>query len=351
MRKGRAPVLRLHLAVALLAGAALALVAASGAALVFRPEMDEAAFGGPVRVEPGAARAPLAALVDAGLAPHPGLAPTTLMVPADSHRPARLRLERASGEAVEVLLDPFRARVLASRWLERAPSYALHTLHTELYLGARGRLVVAALGLLLIGQAATGLFLWWPFTRRLSRGFTVRAGRPWRVVGYDLHKTIGIVSLVLNVPLAATGVLLALAAGGRPEAAAPPPVERRVAMTLDEAVRRAEAAAPGGAIVSLRFRPDAVEVRRRDGGVVRVDRAGGAVTVLRDAQRTGDRLWALVRPLHVGRFGGWAGRLLYALVGLTPAALALTGVGIWLTRPPQTGHPSRRQPMSQNIHS
>ena len=57
MRKGRATVLRLHLAVALLAGAGLLLVSVSGAALVFRPELDDAVFGGPVRVPPGRRRA------------------------------------------------------------------------------------------------------------------------------------------------------------------------------------------------------------------------------------------------------------------------------------------------------
>ena len=48
MRKGRATVLRLHLAIALLAGAALLLVSASGAVLIFRPELDDAVFGGTV---------------------------------------------------------------------------------------------------------------------------------------------------------------------------------------------------------------------------------------------------------------------------------------------------------------
>ena len=50
MRKGRAAVLRLHLSVALLAGAGLLLVSVSGAALVFRSELGDAVFGGPVRV-------------------------------------------------------------------------------------------------------------------------------------------------------------------------------------------------------------------------------------------------------------------------------------------------------------
>ena len=297
MRKGRAAVLRLHLGVALLTGAGLLLVSVSGAALVFRPELDDAVFGGAPRVAPSRGRAPLPALVAAGQAAHPGLTPVGLTLPEGEGHPARLRLERAGGEIVEVLLDPGSARVLASRWIERSPLHALRALHTELYLGGRGRLVVSALGLLLVLQGATGLFLWWPFTRRLSRGFTVRRGRRWRVLGFDVHKVIGIASLAFHVPVASTGALLALSAG------APP--------------------AP----------PGAVEIRERDGSVARLDRATGAVTIVRDPRRPSARLWMLAAALHEGRFGGLASRWLYVAGGLTSIALAITGLGIWLTRP------------------
>jgi uncharacterized iron-regulated membrane protein len=224
--------------------------------------------------------------------------------------------------------------VLGSRWLERSPLHALHALHTELYLGARGRLVVAALGLLLVLQAATGLFLWWPFTRRLPRGFTIRRGRRWRVVGYDLHKVVGIVSLAFNVPVALTGALLALSAGAEPaRPGAPWRADDRRALTLDEIAWRAEAILPGSRVASLRIVPDGVEVRQRDGSVARVDRQSGATTIVNDARRRGDRLWALMAPLHEGRLAGLPSRWLYVAGGLTPAALALTGFGIWLTRP------------------
>jgi uncharacterized iron-regulated membrane protein len=290
MRKGRATVLRLHLGVALLAGAGLLLVSVSGAVLVFRPELDDAVFGGPVRVPPGGGRASLPALLDAGGAAHPGLTPVRLTLPSGDGRPARLRLERPGGEIVEVLLDPGSARVLGSRWVERSPLHALRALHTELYLGGPGRVLVGALGGLLVVQGATGLFLWWPFTRRLSRGFTVRRGRRWRVMGYDLHKVIGIASLAFHVPVALTGAALALSAG----------------------------AVPAGAVL----------VRERDGSVARLDRASGAVIVGRSAE-----WWALAAALHEGRFGGLASRWLYVAAGLTPVALALTGLGIWLARP------------------
>src|SRR5687768_12809537 len=106
MRKGRAAVLWLHLGIALLAGAGLLLVSVSGALLVFRPELDDAVFGGALRVTPDGGRAPLRSLLAAGQAAHPGLAPVRLTLPEREGHAARLRLERPGGEIVEVWIDP-----------------------------------------------------------------------------------------------------------------------------------------------------------------------------------------------------------------------------------------------------
>jgi uncharacterized iron-regulated membrane protein len=344
MRKGRATVLWLHLAVALLAGAALLLVSVSGAVLIFRPELEVAVFGGPVRVEPGPGWAPLQVLLEAGQARHPELFARALVLPEAAGHPARLLLVGPAGDPVDVLVDPSSARVLGSRWLDRSPLHALHTLHTELYLGARGRLVVAGLGLLLVLQGGTGLFLWWPFTRRLPRGFTIRRGRRWRVVGYDLHKVVGIVSLAFNVPVAFTGALLAFSPGAGPaRSSAARPADGPSALTLDEMAQRARAISAGSPVASLRIHSGGVEIWHRNGSVARVDGRSGAATLVSDPRRRGDRLWALMAPIHEGRYGGLASRWLYVAGGLTPAALALTGLIIWLTRPrarPSASSPS-----------
>lgn len=360
-------VLRLHRATALVAGGLLLLVGASGAVLVFRSELEDALSSGALRAAPGDGRAPLQTLLDAAQQQHRALAPRALTLAGDDDRPARVTLESPSREEVEVLLDPSSARVLGSRWQERSPLHALRMLHAELYLGRRGRLVVGGLGLLLALQGATGLYLWWPFTRRLGRGFAIRWRRPWPVVGYDLHKTVGIASLAFNLPIALSGALLGFSAAASllPGPADGPPLGGGRPLALDDIALSAEAALPGGRIVSLHLgarEHGTVVVRKRlpgdpdprGGSAVRLDAHTGAALAVTDAHRgpLGHRLWALVAPLHFGSFGGAGSRLLYAVGGLTSSVLVLTGLVIWLTRPAfYTGHPSRRQPMSQNIHS
>ena len=80
-------------------------------------------------------------------------------------------------------------------------------------------------------------------------------------------------------------------------------------------------------------------MRARDGSVARLDRHSGAVTIVRDPRQNGARFWALAEALHEGRFGGLPSRWLYVAGGLTPVALALTGLGIWLGRPPVRSSP------------
>jgi uncharacterized iron-regulated membrane protein len=341
----RALVLRLHLVTALVTGGALLLVGLSGAVLVFRAELEEAMYAR-ARVSTGSARLPLQALLEGARVHHPGFTPAGLTLPEVPGRPVRVDMVTPAGDAVVVLVDPSTGRVIHSRWRERSPLHALRTLHAELYMGARGRVVVAGLGLALLAQGITGLYLWWPFVRRPGRGFAVRWGRSWPAVSFDLHKVLGIASSAFNLPIALTGAALGFAALAPPSSVAGGPEARATAdppLPLDALVRRAEAALPGGSTVSVHLGAGAVIVRRRLPGdldargasLVALEASTGRVLEVRDARREGPgwRLWALAAPLHYGDFAGRASKLLYAAGGLASAALVITGFGIWLTRP------------------
>src|SRR5262245_26408172 len=344
--RSRPLLLRLHVLVGMFLAAGLLLLGLSGAILLFRSELERA-LEHPA-VEPSAERAPLQALVAAARLRHPDATPTVLVLPEHEGRPARVQLRLPHDEDVDVLLDPATGAVLASRWHERSALHALRLLHTQLYLGPRGTVLVGLLGLGLLLQAATGLYLWWPFTRRPGRGVTIRWTRPWPVLTYDLHKSLGVLSLAFNVPLALTGALLAwsLLTGSHDPVQVPaaPPAARPSPITLDEVARAADAALPGGRIRALELSGAAgglVTVRKRLPGdfdprgahLVTVALDSGAATAGHRRNGMAGELWALLGPLHSGEFAGLGSKLVYLVGGLTSSFLVLSGLLAWLTRP------------------
>src|SRR5262249_55686705 len=159
----------------------------------------------------GAPSLSLDALLGAARRRHPGFLVTGLFLPED-RAPARVGMLDATGGELEVLVDSRSGRVMGSRWAERSPLHALRLLHTELYSGTRGRVIVGCLGVWLVLQAVTGLYLWSPLMKRPWWGLTVRWARPWPVMGADLHKALGAAALVFHLPIAATGALLGIGA-------------------------------------------------------------------------------------------------------------------------------------------
>ncbi len=348
--KRRPALLRLHLLLGFTLAAALCIESLSGAVLIFRGEIGNAVDPAPARPGPGTSRAPLQALLDAARLQHPGARPNNLVLPEREEQAARVGMTDADGEAIEVFVDPRTAGVLASRWQERSPLHALWLLHSELYMGPRGSVGVALIGAGLLAQSATGLYLWWPFVRRPAHRFTIRWPRPWPVVSYDVHKAVGALSLAFNVPIALTGLLLALALGAAQDdqrgSGAAGPRSSSSPLPLDDIARAADAALPGGRITSLRFMlraEGAIEVRKRmpgdidprGGSAALVDSRSGALIAVHDARRSppAARLWSLVAPLHFGDFGGIASKLVYAAGALASPVLVVTGLLIWFGRP------------------
>jgi uncharacterized iron-regulated membrane protein len=351
--RARALALGLHLVVGLALAAGFLLLFVSGGLLALREELE--ALREPVpAIAPAATRASLAAVAGVAQGRHPLARPVEIELPRHVAQPARVGLLAPTGDRIEVLVDPYRATVIASRWPATSPLTAIRMLHAELYMGAWGRLTVGLIGVALIGQAVTGLVLWWPQRRRPALGLAVRWGRPWRLLTVDAHRALGVVSLAFTVPVAVSGTMLGLAAAaGTGQAREPSDRQSAVialrhalgAGSLDAAARAAEAALPGGRVAVLSAdpaRPDRVVVRLRLPG--QVDPRGHGVVVVdvrrleavevrpADPAGVGSRFWALVTLLHYGDFAGLASRLCYAAGALASVLLAATGIAIWLGR-------------------
>lgn len=381
------PVVRaIHLVLGLVAGLLLSVVTVSGAAVVFRPELDRL-YASPAT---GSARsADLDSTAAALRERWPGVRVQRLLTPvaggdADEWwlRDGKGTPEPGDDESWKAYTDPATGEPLGDtrgRLLPRALAW-LALFHHNLWLGQVGGILVGTSGLCLLGFVATGLWLWWPGLSRLGSALRLRLATGGYVRNLDLHNWVGVLGTPLLIVVALTGSMfefrwmraavhyglgggeidrpLALRprppqpaqAEGRPGERRPPAEggeERRRGPSLGftRAIAAAEAAAPGTALAVMPPRQG-----RGDGPwTVYLDYPGNVgsfsgvlVQVAPDATpalvldpRTmspggwvNGQLWGL----HTGTWGGAWSKALYLAAGLLPPVLLVTGLAMWLHR-------------------
>lgn len=223
--------------------------------------------------------------------------------------------------------------------------------------------IVGFVGITLFVILFTGVYLWWPELRRWTVGFKARLRRGRYIRNYDYHKVVGIAVLPILALITLTGVSMAFheTAGNVWYAATfteppseypeePPAVEQPAEprLSLDEVAARA--AAETGA-TPTRIRPPKDETGTAqvalsttydpqsgydgaDGNVnVWMDPYTGEVALERDPRDMplGAKIFEVwLLPLHASSFGGTLAQVLWALVGLAPLVLAITGLTMWL---------------------
>lgn len=353
-----------HLYLGLVTGLVLSVVGVTGTVLVFHDEIDALLAPELHRVEaaPGAQTAPLDRVVAAAGSYEPGHTPSYVRLPRHPGESAEIWTDGEAGPAVFV--DPYTAEALGST--TGSLTDWLFELHVELFAGEVGHWVVGSSAVALILMLLSGLVLWWPKAYRWARALFDLPRGSWRRINYRLHEMSGAWSTVGLLVLAVTGASLvfhdafsaALHAVTASEAPPPPPTSVVPAVgsagAVDAAVgsdaplavglSNARAALPDGrpTWIYLPTAPDApLSVRMRRPGewhpngrsYVYVDRYSGQVLRAHDAleSQLGTRIYDVLYPLHIGRFGLWS-KILYALLGLAPLLLSIGGTIIWLDR-------------------
>jgi uncharacterized iron-regulated membrane protein len=276
----------------------------------------------------------------------------------------------AGGGGLEVFVDPYRNAVLGTRAEGVGVVGVLFRLHTRLMAGTAGGLAVGILGLVLLGLCVTGLVVWWPRVlrwRRFLDAILVRWSTSGRRTNYDLHRAGGAWTLLYLAVLGLTGAglifygtageLLNAATGSRPMPGPPessPPAATETGQvapgTLDEAWGRARRALPEATFtyVTLPRKPeDPLAFRARMPGELHpngrshvwFDAWSGRRIRVDDASQAdvGPRLLHALYPVHIGTFslgplGIPAIRAMWALLGLAPAMLMVTGFLVWWWR-------------------
>lgn len=365
--------LRLHRWVGLTLGVLLALVAATGAAMIvykpidrqLHPELFVASASGPTALD--AARATLRQAFGAQ-------ARLTLRPPREASDTLWAYVD---GDFHGVAyLEPSTGRLLGQREEHQGAANLLFALHSELLLGETGRSLLAVVALAYLALLASGLVLWWPAHWR--QALAVKWGaRPVRLV-FDLHRVGGALLGLLILGSVASGVWMAwkplpawvnrLAA----QPAAPAPIAAPVGgkpASLDamaEAARRAFPGAPIGYVVVPPPGREAVRIRLKlandphPNGLTSVwfhpTRGDVLATQLWNDLPPGTRQTTWIYPLHSGQLGGNWHLALNALLGASLAAMAGSGVWLWWRRRPRRvrraapGSPSSSRELVQGPH-
>ncbi len=355
---------RVHQWTGVFLAAYVLVISLTGASLVFRaeiedvttnPQLDPASLAGPPADLLTVAERLRAAYSDREVA--------SIVNPHPEHRTIRAYLSK-QGRYFSIDVHPVTGAVLGEVATRASALRWLQDLHFDLLAGRTGRLVNGAAAMLVLLLAGTGLVLWWPGVRTWTLALGVDFRRNWKGVTWELHRATGFWTSALLVMWALTGVYFAWPEQFRAVVNAVSPVSRAKIKPVDPdqaaaipppplsaLVQRAIAGTPGGQLLSISFANGPrshfrVYVARElpmsyDTADVHYfhPRTGESMGVWRPGLNpsAGDLVMSWIVPLHFGTFGGkgvtgWLVKGLWTLLGLTPGALAVTGLLIYWNR-------------------
>ncbi len=344
----------------------LLMLCVTGLPLIFHDEIEAATgtdWEAPLAGAPSAqGGVPLDRIVATALSQQPGDVPLFMGFSQDS-----ALLTVTTGPAADVPGD-----AMTLLYFDRATGRALGPvedggvmdvllqLHTDLFLGLPGMLLLGVMGLLFVVALISGVVLYAPFMRRLRFG-TLRRQRAARVRRLDEHNVLGILTLAWALVIGVTGAINAfadpltdhwrdgeLAAMTATYAGSPPlPAERYG--SLDTAMASAQDALPGLAPQFIGFPggawssghhyaiffQGATPLTRHLLTPALVDARTGELTDSRQMPLLNQALM-LSKPLHFGDYGGLPLKLIWAVLTLATIWVLITGIILWLRR--DAGH-------------
>jgi uncharacterized iron-regulated membrane protein len=231
-----------------------------------------------------------------------------------------LRLAAWTDPATGKLIDSGLSTAPLLRWA--------HIFHGSLQIPGFGRAVVGWLGMLMLVSSLTGIWLWWPLSGSVTRGFR------WKrqpALDANLHHLIGFwISLPLAI-LSLTGVIIAWPQMIGQTTNSMTRMRQVPLATTHLTVDQALAAAGTEGKVAVTWPTDKAPNWTIAAGrkrVVKVDDATGAATPAIDGQR--DRVRPFYRRLHDGTGLGLVWQIIIFLGGIAPAVLGVTGIIMWL---------------------
>ena len=371
---------RWHLVLGLFSGIFMFLIGLTGAIAVFAEEIDWLVIP-PLRAKaaPDGRRADADAIVTNLKARYPGGRIGTIEFstrPSFAHQVnVSTRQPDGRSRGVTAYIDPATGTIQGDRSFGGGYFGSVYQFirqsHVRLLMGAWGRVFVGVFGVTLMLSCITGLWIYRGWIKKLFQ-LRLKGGWGGRPPWAELHKFIGVWSLLFNLIIGLSGAVLGLenvyirvqkewfaskeAVATKP-AARPAAVATGALLTPNQLLAHARQAFPDLTVRSMSLPVKAgtpvslsgdvpnplvaqSHVRRRNS--LRLDPVTGAMISKVDGREdTGwIRVYWAIDPLHFGYFGGLLTKVIWFILGMTPSFLALTGTWMWWRRRAHAAQPA-----------
>lgn len=280
--------------------------------------------------------------------------------------------EETAGELfapLRIMIDPYTGRIVSETFWGRTVWSLVYEVHATFLIGKVDAdiakvifKIICFLGVFMFISALSGLYLWWPRAGNFRQAVTVKRGASPERFCFDLHKTAGFYSSIVLLILAFSGfafgyrdqiksVVSCFSEVKAERFKTPAAVKsdyqgQTETISIDRAVAIADRIFPGAplrwlatpegreGVYVIEKRQDGEASRRRPRSKVWVDPYSGKVLAVEDPNRftAGETFLNVMWPLHSGEAFGFAGRVLWSIVGFVPLILYVTGLIRWLQK-------------------
>jgi uncharacterized iron-regulated membrane protein len=350
LRIGRR-VYQLHKWIGLLSGLFLVVIGITGSIIVFTDEIDRALNRHLLHVTPLSTRISYDSMLAKVREQYPDASIRGFrLLPEDDYTSYTVPIDH-QGYYKFIHINPYTGEILGERVRNHSFAYFMLVMHYSLWWKPWGELIVGILGITLFLSGITGIYI---YRNALLKVFSV--GVRWkkgsRILFADIHKLVGVSTVIFNLILSISGFYMMLYAfspsyllSREKKDDQPVPV---FIQSVDTLMKRSKEIIPGFVVRGINLPSEAGQPVRVYGYVpgsnflfnhgygsyIQFDSKDGSLIKMSNLNTAtwSEQLEQMLYALHFGQYGGLPIKILYFLGGLTPAILSITGLLLWRRR-------------------
>jgi uncharacterized iron-regulated membrane protein len=342
---------QLHKWLGLLSGLFIIVIGLTGSIIVFTDEIDRALNRELLDVTPLSTRVSYDSMLATVRDRYPDANIRGFrLLPEDDHTAYTVPVDHQEYYKL-VHINPYTGEILGERVRNHSFAYFMLVMHYSLWWKPWGELIVGILGITLFISGVTGIYI---YRKALLKVFStgIRWKKGSRTLFADMHKLIGVSTVIFNLVLSISGFYMMLYAfspsylfNAEKEGDKSVPT---FAQSIDTLMKRSQEIIPGFVVRGINLPAEARQPIRVYGYVpgtnflfnygygsyIQFDDKNGAVIKASNLHTASwsEQLEQMLYALHFGQYGGLPIKIIYFLGGLTPAILSITGFLLWRKR-------------------